>query len=114
MKTLALALLALAACDTGSFYLYTGNQFDPAHDCVSDLVALDVESGSDPGATCGAKCIVGPDGTAYASTMCGPEPAGTDVSGTNAQCAPALAALARQDFCLEGGTSTNPLDGAAE
>ena len=114
MKAVVALALILAACDTGSFYLYTGNQYDTAHDCVSDLVALDVESGNDPGSTCGAKCVVAPDGIVYASTMCGPDPAGADVSGTNPQCARAIASLGRADFCLEGGTSTNPIDAGTD
>ena len=112
-------LLLLAACDSGSYYLYTGHAYEPQRDCVSDLVALDVEIGSDPGATCGAKCLAAPnevDGgvQVYATTMCGPTPAGADMSGTNPQCANALAAFNRGDFCLDGGGSMNPLDAGAE
>lgn len=115
MKLAPLLLLAFAGCDTESYYLYTGHLYEPNADCVTDLAVLDVEIGTDPGASCAAKCVTAPDdegGVAvYASTMCGPTPYGADISGTNANCAPALAALARQDFCLEGGTSSNPVDG---
>jgi len=108
------AALAGSACDSTSYYLYTAHQYEPALGCVDDLSAIDVDIGDDPGATCGAKCLTAPDDdggvTVFASTMCGPTPVGADTSGVNPDCAPALAALARSDFCLDGGGSSNPLD----
>ena len=114
MRLAPLLLLAFAGCDTESYYLYTAHQYDPKLGCVTDLAVLDVEIGPDPGSSCAAKCVTAPDSdggvAVYASTMCGPTPYGADISGTHADCAPALAALAGQDFCLEGGTSSNPVD----
>jgi hypothetical protein len=119
----ASAAAIAAACDATSYYLYTGHEYDAQRGCVSDLVAIDVDIGSDPGSACNPTCLTGPtyvvdggDGgvTVYATTMCGPTPAGADPSGGNPACPAALAALARQDFCLDGGGSTNPLDGGAD
>ena len=108
MKLAALAL-ALAACDSGSYYLYTASQYDSRQGCVTAPQALDVEIGNDPGSSCGAKCLTAPgvDGGAvvYASTMCGPTPVGADVSGSNPMCAAAIAALESGDFCLDGGAA---------
>ena len=103
-----LALLPLlAACDAGGAYLYTGNRYDPQNDCLSGVMGLDVLEGTDPGATCGAKCIAaknaddgGPQ--VFVSTMCGPAPYNADVSGSSPLCAPALAAQSRGAFCDAG------------
>jgi hypothetical protein len=55
----------------------------------------------------------------YVATMCPPYPAAVDFdpSGTDPACAPALAALARNDTCATDGGSANPLpadSGAAD
>jgi hypothetical protein len=108
MRHLArLALLPLvAACDAGGAYLYTGNLYDPQNDCLGTLMGLDVVEGTDPGATCGAKCIAAKnaDGGAevFISTMCGPAPYNADVSGSSPLCAPALAAQSRGAYCDAG------------
>jgi hypothetical protein len=117
-RALAAVAIVLAACDAGGAYLYTGHEYEPQRDCVTDLLALDVLEGTDPGASCSPLCLAGKDFDGavqvYASTMCGPPPPGADVSGSDPDCKPALAALARGDFCLDGGGSTNPLDGGAD
>jgi len=105
-----LTLLVATSCDAGGAYLYTGNLYDPQNDCLGKLEALDVLEGTDPGATCGAKCIAAKnadDGGAevFISTMCGPAPYKADVSGSSPLCAPALSAQGRGAFCAsDSGT----------
>jgi len=112
MKRFTLLALVLG-CDAGGAYLYTGHAYDPVRDCLSGVLGLDVLEGTDPGATCGAKCIAGKDADGgaevFISTMCGPAPFNADVSGSSALCGPAFAAQNRADYCLDGGGSTNPL-----
>lgn len=107
--------LLLAACDSGSVYLYKGDLYDPQHDCLSPT-GMDVMEGTDPGSGCGAKCLAANDGglPVYVTTMCGPAPFVADVSGSNPACSRALAAFQRGDLCLDGGGSTNPLDASAD
>ncbi len=123
-KRVLLSLLGLTvACDSGSYYIYMVNAYDSQRDCVSSAEALDIEIGQDPGSSCNAQCIVGADdsldgsldGTlvAYATTMCGPTPYGFDTTQSNPLCSSALLALARSDYCLTDGGSTNPFDGSA-
>ena len=119
MRALAGAAIVFvfAACDATSYYLYTGHEYDPKRGCVNDLSAIDIDIGTDPGASCGAQCLhiaEGDASTIYATTMCGPAPAGADTSGSNGNCPAALAALARGDICLDGGGSTDPLDAGAD
>jgi len=119
LPTLVAVAGICCACDDTSYYLYTGYEYDPARDCLHDVEALDVDIGSDPGSSCDAKCLAAADfdgGTSvYATTMCGPTPEGADATGTDPSCAPALAALARSDFCLDDASgSTNPLDASTE
>ena len=102
MKRFLLPLLA--ACDAGGAYLYVGHRYDPQNDCLSGVMGLDVLEGTDPGSSCGAKCIAAKnaeDGGSqvFVSTMCGPAPYNADVSGSSPLCAPALAAQARGGFC---------------
>ena len=106
-----LVLVFLLACDaSGAAYLYSGNLWEPQRACVDMTSIIDVAEGTDPGSGCGAKCLAANDGglPVYITTMCGPPPIVADVSGSNPACAPALAAFARGDFCLDGGGSTNP------
>ncbi len=113
MKRFVVLALVLA-CDDGSFYAYVGNEYDPSRNCMDPSSALDVFTGSDPGAGCAVTCLTAPDFDGgvhvYVSTECGPTPPGADVSGTNALCTPALGAFGRDDLCLDGGGSTNPPD----
>jgi hypothetical protein len=111
--------LITAACDAGNDYYYYGHQYEPGRDCLDQVAALDILAGNDPGSSCAATCVKGSDadgGTiVYATSMCGPPPVGADTTGTNALCPPALAALGRSDYCLDGGGSTNPQpDGGAD
>jgi hypothetical protein len=104
MKRFVALAVVLAACDAGGAYLYTGNLYDPQNDCLGTLMGLDVLEGTDPGATCGAKCIAAKNATdggaeVFISTMCGPAPYNADVSGSSPLCAPALAAEARGAYC---------------
>ena len=99
-----LVLPLLAACDAGGAYLYDGHLYDPQNDCLSGVMGLDVLEGTDPGSSCGAKCIAAKNATdggsqVFVSTMCGPAPYNADVSGSSPLCAPALAAQARGAFC---------------
>jgi hypothetical protein len=109
---LRVALLLLAGCDAGGAYMYTGHAYDPNRDCLGGLLELDVLEGTDPGATCGPKCIAGKDQdggvVVYMSTMCGPAPYNADVTGSSPRCTGAFAAQIRGDYCLDGGGSTNP------
>jgi hypothetical protein len=103
----ALIPLLVLACDAGGAYLYTGNLYNPQNDCLGTLMGLDVLEGTDPGATCAAKCIAAKnadDGGAevFISTMCGPAPYNADVSGSSSLCAPALSAQSRGAFCDAG------------
>ena len=108
------SLLALAACDSGSFYAYVARIYDPQRDCLSDVEAVDIGNGSDPGLGCDPKCLVASDSdggmVVYATTMCGPVPYGVDSTGTDPRCAKALAAVGRSDICLADGGSTDPLE----
>jgi hypothetical protein len=120
VKWLRIVLPACAlSCDASSvYYLYYADAYEPTRDCIDSPAPLDVFSGTDPGSTCSVKCLSGidDDGGAivYTSTMCGPAPVGADTSGTSPMCPGALAALARGDFCLDGGGSTNPADAKAD
>jgi hypothetical protein len=111
----ALFACAFLSCDSDSVYLYLVNVYDPTNDCITGPEELDVEEGNAVDGSCGPLCIAGQnaiDGgiVVTVSTMCGPPPFGFDVSGSNALCQPALAALARSAYCLDGGGSSNPLD----
>jgi len=106
-------LVLLLACDaSGAAYLYSGNLWEPPRGCIDPTSIIDVAEGTDPGAGCAAKCLAASDGglPVYVTTMCGSPPIVANVSGSNPACAPALAAFARGDFCLDGGGSANPLD----
>ena len=110
----ALLLLVILGCEEDAAYFYFGNQYEPATSCLDGPSALDVMAGQTPSGSCNPQCLVGTDlegGTpVYVSTMCGPPPIGADTSGSNPLCGPALAALARGDYCLDGGGSSNPPD----
>jgi len=112
---LLLALLfAAAACDGATSHVYGGDKLD-TKGCLDPYSAIDVIDGPSTGQSCAPVCIVDPSGPfTYASTDCAPYPVGFDQSGTAASCATALAALARKDFCLVDGGSSNPLDAAPE
>jgi len=125
MRLSAIALTAAAAtavtaaaCESGSYYIYLGRIYEPQRDCVSDVEALDIEQGRDPGSGCAPQCLVlgDPDGgvVIYATTMCGPVPYGVDTSGSDPRCSAALKAVQRSDICLDGGGSTAPADAAPE
>jgi hypothetical protein len=108
LRKLALVLL-LPACDAGGAYLYTGHIYDPTGDCLGVVMGFDVLEGTDPGSSCGAKCIAAKNadgGTEVViTTMCGPAPYNADVSGSSPLCAPALAAQARGSYCAtDAGT----------
>jgi len=113
----ALLLPLLLACDaSGAAYLYSGSLYDPQLDCVLSTGIIDVMEGTDPGSSCAPKCLAANDGglPVYVSTMCGAAPVVADLSGSNPACAPALAAWARQDFCLGDGGQSNPLDSGSD
>lgn len=114
MKRFALLALVLA-CEDGSYYAYVGNAYDPSRNCMDPSSAIDIFTGSDPGATCAPICLTASDfdgGTVvYISKECGPTPPGADISGTDPLCVPALGAFNRGDggdVCLPEGGSTNP------
>ena len=104
MKTLVrLALVLLVACDAASAYVYTGRVYDPQGDCLGPETGFDLLTGSDPGSSCGAKCIAAKsdDGglRIIISTMCGPAPYNADISGSSPLCVPALAAQSSGAYC---------------
>jgi len=107
---LDLTLLAVACGDPT--HIYQGRAWIEGRQCLGTTSSVDVVEG-DPPAQCGPTCLTQPhtDGgrAVYVSTMCAPYPFMFDAAGGDPQCAPALAALARDDTCNVDGTSSNPL-----
>ncbi|HSQ62835.1 MAG TPA: hypothetical protein VLM85_06455 [Polyangiaceae bacterium] len=117
-RALLASWLVLAACDSGSFYAYVARIYDLQRDCLSDVQAVDIGNGPDPGLGCAPKCLVASDQdggvVVYATTMCGPVPYGVDSTGTDPRCAKALAAVQRSDICLADGGSTDPAEAGTD
>jgi hypothetical protein len=113
-REVVLLAAGLLCCDDTSYYAYLGNVYDPQYDCLGEVEAIDIEVGTALDAACAAQCIAGEDVDGdvlvAVTTMCGPPPYGVDISGSNPLCQPALAALIRSAYCLDGGGSSNPLD----
>jgi hypothetical protein len=111
-------ILHATACKDDGTHVYLGRLFVEARGCLGTGSSVDVVSGGEPG-DCAPICIVqhrAEGGRAvYVATMCAPYPAAVefDTSGTDPACAPALAALSRDDTCLSDGGDTHPLPDAA-
>jgi hypothetical protein len=119
--TIALAFAAFvticaAACDDEQTHIFYGQAYDPTHDCLDTVTAVDTIGGADTGQSCALVCIASPpdpDAAAdsevvYASTTCPPYPPLFDSSGSNPLCVPALAAAKRQSTCLPDGGISDP------
>jgi hypothetical protein len=116
-------MLHVTSCKDEGTYVYLGQLYVENRNCLGTPSSVDVISGAPPG-KCAPICLLqkrGDGGHAtYVATMCPPYPAGVefDPSGTDPTCAPALAALSRNDTCLSDGGSTHPVppikDAAAE
>ena len=102
-----------SACKNDGTHVYVGRFYLEGRGCLGTSSALDVLSGDEPG-TCAAVCIIQRRGDAarsvFVSTMCPPYPSALefDVSSNDPICAPALAALSRNDTCATDGGSSNP------
>jgi len=103
-----------AACTDTPTHIFYGQAYEPALDCLDSVTVVDTISGADTGQSCPLVCIAAPPAfeagvTVYVSTTCAPYPPLFDVSGTDPQCAPALAAARRQSTCLSDGGVSSPL-----
>ncbi len=115
----AFLLLGLAwACGGYDSHIYSGEAFEAARDCLDQVSSVDVVDGVTPPNPCSPLCLIlptydGEGGTeAFVSSMCPPLPPAADTTQLDPRCPPALAAYDREDFCLDGGGSTDPPDGA--
>lgn len=114
-------ILQASACDDDGSHVYIGRFYLEGRDCLGTTSALDAVEGDAPG-ECSPRCFIQLRSEAaravYVATMCAPYPAAVefDLSGTDPVCAPALAALARNDTCATDGGSANPVprDAGAE
>jgi len=112
-------IMHTSACKDDGTHVYVGQFYLEGRNCLGTTSALDVISGDEPG-TCTPVCIIQKRANAarsvFVSTTCPPYPPTVefDVSGTDPVCAPALAALARNDTCATDGGSSNPLPPAAD
>lgn len=104
----------LPACKDDGTHVYIGRFYLESRGCLGTTSSLDVIEGDVPG-ECAPICLVQRRAdaarTIYVATMCPPYPSAVefDTSGTDPVCAPALAALARNDTCAIDGGSANPL-----
>ena len=85
-NALALAAVALGACNDTVSHIFAGRQYDPTNHCVEPTTTIDVVAGNDPGAGCPAVCLVSPptqtgDRTIYVSKECPPYPPLFDTDG---------------------------------
>ena len=97
------------ACGVTDIHIFIAGQYLPKLDCVTPGYAVDVLNGPQIDASCDSTCVVPPfDSGVYVTGACAPFPEGDDVSGQDPLCAKALAAIHRDNLCLEGGPS-NPL-----
>ena len=114
------AVAGFLACGGTASHVFQGHLYEPARDCIDPLTAIDVLAGPDPGLGCDPVCLVGTstllgDGGAkstYVTNMCPPYPPNFDQPEESAACAPAIAALHRNDLCADSGSS-NPRQDAA-
>jgi hypothetical protein len=107
-------------CDVDNTHVFVAYRYEVARDCLDPTTSLDVVPSEQAALTCAPACLVRPSPPAaayaiYVSTMCEPYPADLDTSGTDPNCAAALAAFARgPDACSGDGTSSSPADGGAD
>ena len=112
-------IMHTSACKDDGTHVYVGRFYLEGRGCLGTTSALDVIAGDEPG-DCAAVCLIQRRAEAarsvFVSTMCPPYPPALefDVSGTDTVCAPALAALARNDTCASDGGSSNPLPPIAD
>lgn len=123
---LAAAVKIAAGCGEQDSHPYVAELYEPGGDCLDPSTGIDVVEGASAASDCTPVCLYGtPDiiglddggpegGQTYVSTMCPPYPALFDTSGQGPYCAQALAALTRDDVCLDDGGTTNPADAAAD
>ncbi|CAN5689666.1 hypothetical protein BH09MYX1_BH09MYX1_66640 [soil metagenome] len=113
------ASLAFAACDGTGAYVYYGREYDQPRDCLGQVEALDVLSGTDPGFGCAARCIVvkDVDGSSYlyGTTQCGPTPPGANAQEGDPRCAAVRAAVLSLNLCMpDSGIKEAGVDAAAD
>jgi hypothetical protein len=109
------------ACGDGA-YVYYARRYDEPRDCLGQVEALDVMTGTDPGLGCAARCVVvrDPDGgvALYGTTACGPTPFGAVAEG-DSRCAAVRAAVQATNLCTadsgvkDSGTDS-PLDAPSD
>lgn len=109
-----MCIVQLSACENDGTHVYIGRFYLESRGCLGTTSSLDVIEGDVPG-ECAPVCLVQRRAdaarTVYVATMCPPYPAAVefDTSGADPACAPALAALARNDTCATDGGSAHPL-----
>jgi hypothetical protein len=109
------AFVGLAwACDGYDSHIYSGELFEQQQNCLDQVSSVDVVDGVTPTAPCTPICLILPtyDGDggseAFVSTMCPPLPPAANTTQLDPRCPPALQAYNTDNFCLDGGGSTNP------
>ena len=120
MRGHAAVVVVVAACGSTS-YRFPARRFDPTRACVETISTIDQIDGTDPGATCGPVCLVGPatdggDLPVYVTTECPPYPRTFDSSGTAPDCARAIEVYRAGTACAAldaGADSAAPPPGAA-
>lgn len=107
-------IVQATACKDDGTHVYIGRFYLESRGCLGTTSSLDVIEGDVTG-QCDPVCLIQHRADAarsvYVATMCPPYPAAVefDTSGTDPVCAPALAALARNDTCATDGGSAHPL-----
>jgi len=127
VKRLGLATFALVgvlvalACGGSDSYIYPARQFDRARGCVNRIASLGVVDGTNPGSLCSVVCLVstrtdGGPPDLWISSECEPYPAFFDISGTDPDCARAIAIYMNGPPCavLDGGPLVAPDAGPEE
>jgi len=107
--TASFACAVWLACSVTNIHAFIAGQYLETLDCVTPGYAIDVLNGPMVDASCDATCVIPPfDSGVYVTGACPPFPEGEDTSGTSPVCVKALAAIHRNDLCLDGGPS-NPV-----
>lgn len=112
-------VLAVAACDGTGAYVYYARRYDEPRDCLDKVEALDVMSGTDPGAGCAARCLSVKDFdgavSLYGTTACGPAPFGASANEADPRCAAVRAAVTTSNVCKpDSGIKDAGVDAASD
>jgi hypothetical protein len=112
-------VLAAAACDSTGAYVYYAREYDDQRDCLKQVEALDVISGTDPGFGCQNRCISvkDVDGSIllYGTTQCGAPPPLSNSTEADPRCPAVRAAVAATNLCKpDSGIKEAGLDAPIE